>query len=76
MESEHTIGLVKAIRYHSYQSGPGVETVYLIRQAGSWSEILQKPIGDVCKVHFLVSGVNSDIIKRAELTSKVVVEDD
>jgi len=37
---------------------------------------LQKPIGNVCKVHFLVSGMDSDIVKRAELTTKVVVEDD
>jgi len=71
----HTVWFIESIGYYTDQSGLGVESVDLVRQNWCWTEVLQEPISDICKVHFLISGMDSDIVERAELPSKVVVQD-
>ena len=71
-----TIRLIETIGYDAYETSVVIESVDLVGQDRSRSEVLHVSIGDIGKVHLLVSRVDGDVVQGVELSTEVVVEDD
>ena len=69
-----TVAVYKLICYDSNSPSIGVETIHLVRETRSGPKLLQIAVHRICEVNVLVSEVYGDIIKRVELTTKVVVD--
>lgn len=70
-----TVRVVKLIGHNSHSTGVRVETVHLILQTRGRAEILHIAVDGISEVNFFVLWVDSHIVQRVELTTKVVVED-
>lgn len=67
--------MVKPIRRDRDGSGIGVESVDLILQTWSRTEILRISIDSVCEIDVFVLWVNGYIIERVKLATEVIVQE-
>ena len=71
-----TIWEVEAIRHDGDRSRGRIQSVHLVREAGCRTEVLEVPIESVGEVDIAVAWIDSYIVKRVELSAKVIVQKD
>jgi hypothetical protein len=71
----HTIGVIKPIRRDRDGSGIGVESVDLILQTWSRTEVLHVSVDRVCEIYVFVLWVNGYIVQGVELATEVIVQE-
>lgn len=74
--AKFTVREYESICHNRYRTGGIIPAVHLVAQARSRPKVLQIPVQRVCKVDILALGVNHHIVHRAELSTKVIVEND
>jgi hypothetical protein len=71
----HTVGMNKPIRRDRDGTGIGVESIDLVLQTRSRTEILHISINRVCEINVFIFRVNGYIVQGVKLATEVIVQE-